>query len=329
MCEAIRAPPNTPVSTPTRVMPTCTVGRKCCGSAARLRASAAPGTPFRSSTARRDRRADTRASSLIANTPFSTISRRMITISRAMHHRQTVVARTPAYKPRRYRTACPVSGSRSRWQMPCFGHVAARQPPHWTLLYAFGRGCAARRVDPTQKTPPRPPACLPIPNFTRPGPGSGQSAAADRKGARLPASDHADGGAAGGLPGIWRMGGGQSAGKCAGFQRPDRGPGVLAVPARPVARSRRPSRPMRSCAPTSRSPPASPDRSAPTASVAAWATSLHWRRDLPLRITLGAWLARDPRRQRGGIAAADRGDPGQPQRDARWWSATRRCCART
>ena len=83
-CAAMRAPPNTPVSTLTRVMPTCTVGRKRCGSSASRRASAAPARPLRSSTARRARRAETRASSLIANTPFSRISSRMIRISRPM-----------------------------------------------------------------------------------------------------------------------------------------------------------------------------------------------------------------------------------------------------
>ncbi len=89
-CEAMRAPPNTPVKTLTRVMPTCTVGRKRCGSSASRRALAAPARPLRSSTARRARRAETRASSLIANTPFSRISS-----SRSRISRPIAMARAP------------------------------------------------------------------------------------------------------------------------------------------------------------------------------------------------------------------------------------------
>ena len=81
---AIRAPPNTPVSMLTRVMPICTVGRNRCGSPASSRAVVAPGTPLRSRTASRARRTETSASSLIENTPFTTISSRTMMISRPM-----------------------------------------------------------------------------------------------------------------------------------------------------------------------------------------------------------------------------------------------------
>ena len=78
---ATRAPPNTPASTLTKVMPTWTVGRKRSGSSASSRAVAAPGTPLRSMTTRRARRTDTRASSLMANTPLRRMSRMMTTSS--------------------------------------------------------------------------------------------------------------------------------------------------------------------------------------------------------------------------------------------------------
>ena len=82
MWSAMRAPPTTPVSTATRVMPTCTVGRKRCGSSASVRAVVAPTTPLRSSTIRRPRRADTRAISVIENSPFNNISSRTTRISK-------------------------------------------------------------------------------------------------------------------------------------------------------------------------------------------------------------------------------------------------------
>ena len=69
-------------STLTRVMPTCTVGRKRCGSSDNCRALAAPGTPLRSMTSSRARRTDTRASSLMANTPLSRISRKTMARSK-------------------------------------------------------------------------------------------------------------------------------------------------------------------------------------------------------------------------------------------------------
>jgi tetratricopeptide (TPR) repeat protein len=75
------APPKTPARMPTRLMPTCTVGRKRCGSSASASAAAAPRLPRRSIAISRPRRAETMASSLIAKMPFSTTSTRITPIS--------------------------------------------------------------------------------------------------------------------------------------------------------------------------------------------------------------------------------------------------------
>src|SRR5436305_1221239 len=94
--EVIRAPPNTPASTLTSVMPTCTVGRNRCGSSESSRAVVAPLTPAFSITVRRARRTETSASSLMANRPFSRTSRKTTISSRLILMRAT-------YKPRRLR----------------------------------------------------------------------------------------------------------------------------------------------------------------------------------------------------------------------------------
>jgi hypothetical protein len=66
-----RAPPKAPARMPTRVMPTCTVGRNRCGSSASAMAAAAPALPLRCIAASLVRRAETMANSLIAKAPFS------------------------------------------------------------------------------------------------------------------------------------------------------------------------------------------------------------------------------------------------------------------
>ncbi len=76
---AMLAPPKVPSRMVTRVMPTCTVGRKLCGSSASSAARSAPGTPRRTSTASLARRDEIRASSPIANTPLSSTRSRITT----------------------------------------------------------------------------------------------------------------------------------------------------------------------------------------------------------------------------------------------------------
>jgi hypothetical protein len=80
---ASRAPPNVPAKILTRVTPTCTVGKNVCGSSASSRATRAPGTFFRSSTASLARRAEISASSPMLKMPLSKISSRMTAISSA------------------------------------------------------------------------------------------------------------------------------------------------------------------------------------------------------------------------------------------------------
>ncbi len=77
-----RAPPKVPIRMLTSVMPTCTVGRKVCGSADSFSAAVAPAVPFRSSTISRARRTETIAISLRANRPLMRINSRMIAISK-------------------------------------------------------------------------------------------------------------------------------------------------------------------------------------------------------------------------------------------------------
>src|SRR5579875_2639333 len=82
--EAIRAPPKTPVSALTSVIPTCTVGRYRCGLSVSWRASSAPFTPWPASTASRERRDAANAISLRAKTALSPIKKNTMMISKAI-----------------------------------------------------------------------------------------------------------------------------------------------------------------------------------------------------------------------------------------------------
>ena len=75
------APEKAPDRTPTSVMPIWTVDRKRPGSAASLRARAAPLTPLSRMVLSRAGRADTMASSDIASRPLVTISAATMMIS--------------------------------------------------------------------------------------------------------------------------------------------------------------------------------------------------------------------------------------------------------
>jgi hypothetical protein len=74
--SAMAAPPNAPASVPTSVMPTCTVARKRSGLSASSSARRAVWSPASARCCSRDLRAETRAISLMANTPFATSSSR-------------------------------------------------------------------------------------------------------------------------------------------------------------------------------------------------------------------------------------------------------------
>jgi hypothetical protein len=80
--SAIVAPEKAPASTPTSVIPTCTVGRKVAGWSASSTATAAPLAPRRAMAFSRALRAETTASSDIAKKPLSRISARTMKISR-------------------------------------------------------------------------------------------------------------------------------------------------------------------------------------------------------------------------------------------------------
>ena len=111
-----RAPPKVPVTMPTSVMPTCTVGRKRCGSSARPSAAEAPRTPLRSSTVRRARRADTMAISLSANRPFIRMSSSVTPISRLgpMAHPTAPAAATPKHGWATHRSGGKLGGMTRR-----------------------------------------------------------------------------------------------------------------------------------------------------------------------------------------------------------------------
>jgi hypothetical protein len=84
MSSAMVAPPKTPASVPTSVMPTWTVDRTRFGSPTSSRAAAAPRSPLPASIWRRGRRAEMMASSARENRPLTPMSTRMTATSLRM-----------------------------------------------------------------------------------------------------------------------------------------------------------------------------------------------------------------------------------------------------
>ncbi len=110
------APPNTPARMPTSVMPTCTVGRKRCGSSCRASAAAAPWLPARCIACRRVRRDETTASSLMASTPLKRVSRRTKVSSSAMPMAVSLKDRWRTLAVEGFPTLFPTLGAACLWR---------------------------------------------------------------------------------------------------------------------------------------------------------------------------------------------------------------------